>query len=48
MFTSANRPLNGSAVATSASFTPPAPGTYRVIATYNGDANYNTVAGSVH
>ena len=49
VFTSATRPLAGAtattATATSASFTPQAPGTYRVIATYNGDANYNTIAG---
>jgi hypothetical protein len=50
VFTSAARPLTGAtattATAVSASFTPQAPGTYRVIATYNGDANYNTVAGA--
>jgi tellurite resistance-related uncharacterized protein len=50
VFTSATRPLSGAtattATATSASFTPAAPGTYRVIATYNGDANYNTIAGA--
>ena len=28
-----------------AAFTPQAPGTYRVIATYNGDANYTTISG---
>ena len=33
------------ATASSAAFTPQAPGTYRVIATYNGDSNYTTVAG---
>ena len=31
---------------TSASFTPTAPGTYRVIATYNGDGNYNAKSGA--
>jgi uncharacterized repeat protein (TIGR01451 family) len=44
IFTSANRPLTGGS-ATSAEFTPPAVGTYRWIATYNGDANNNSVAG---
>jgi uncharacterized repeat protein (TIGR01451 family) len=45
IFTSANRPLtNGQA--TSESFTPTAVGTYRWIATYNGDANNNVKAGS--
>ena len=46
IFTSAARPLNGSAIATSAAFTPQSPGTYRVIATYNGDGNYSSVAGT--
>jgi hypothetical protein len=49
VFTSAARPLSGAtpttATATSASFTPTVPGTYRVIATYNGDTNYTTIAG---
>ena len=44
VFTSANRPLTGG-TATSAPFTPTAIGTYRVIARYNGDANYDPVAG---
>ena len=44
IFTSANRPLSGGA-ASSASFIPTAVGTYRWIATYNGDANNNVVAG---
>jgi len=37
-------PLTGG-VATSNAFPAPAPGTYRFIATYNGDSNYNSVAG---
>ena len=45
IFTSANRPLNGS-TATSAAFTTTQAGTYRWIATYNGDANNNAVSGS--
>jgi hypothetical protein len=41
VFTSLN-PVSGAApTATSSEFTPTATGTYRVIATYNGDANYN-------
>jgi uncharacterized repeat protein (TIGR01451 family) len=45
VFTSANRPLSGG-TATSASFTPTLVGTYRWIATYNGDANNNSVSGA--
>ena len=45
IFTSANRPLNG-ATATSAAFTPTAVGTYRWVATYNGDVNNNTASGA--
>ncbi|HLO34976.1 MAG TPA: hypothetical protein VK194_02800 [Candidatus Deferrimicrobium sp.] len=45
VFTSANRPLSGG-TATSASFTPTLVGTYRWIATYNGDANNNPVSGA--
>jgi uncharacterized repeat protein (TIGR01451 family) len=44
IFTSANRSLVAG-VATSASFTPTAVGTYRWIATYNGDVNNNAVSG---
>jgi uncharacterized repeat protein (TIGR01451 family) len=44
-FTSADRPLSGGS-ATSASFTPTLVGTYRWIATYNGDANNNSVSGA--
>ncbi|HET7471878.1 MAG TPA: hypothetical protein VFJ71_02025 [Candidatus Limnocylindrales bacterium] len=45
IFTSADRPLSGG-TATSASFTPTLVGTYRWIATYNGDANNNAVSGA--
>ncbi len=45
IFTSANRPLSGGS-ATSASFTTTQAGTYRWIATYNGDANNNSVSGA--
>ena len=45
IFTSANRPLSGGS-ATSASFTTTMVGTYRWIATYNGDANNESVSGS--
>ncbi|HUQ77911.1 MAG TPA: hypothetical protein VM427_03420 [Patescibacteria group bacterium] len=45
IFTSANRPLTGS-TATSAAYTTTQAGTYRWIATYNGDANNNSVAGA--
>ena len=39
--TDANKPLNGSGVATSATFTTPATGgTFSYLAHYNGDANY--------
>ena len=43
VFTSADRPLAGGPppMATSAAFTPAAPGDYRWIATYSGDANYS-------
>jgi uncharacterized repeat protein (TIGR01451 family) len=44
VFTSLDRPLSGGS-ATSALYTPTAVGTYRWIATYNGDANNNSVAG---
>src|SRR5204862_4241824 len=42
IFTSAAQPLGGGPppTATSAPFTPAAPGTYRWIAAYSGDANY--------
>ncbi len=45
IFTSANRPLGGGPppTATSATFTPTAPGSYRWIARYNGDAAYPAV-----
>ena len=45
IFTSNNRALSGGS-ATSASFTTTQAGTYRWIATYNGDANNNSVAGA--
>ena len=45
IFTSANRPLSGGS-ATSAAFTTSQVGTYRWIATYNGDANNNAVSGA--
>jgi hypothetical protein len=51
VFTSAGRALTGSTAgertATSATFTPVVPGTYHVVATYNGgsDANYTSVSG---
>jgi len=45
IFTSANRPLSGGS-ATSANFTTTQAGTYRWIATYNGDANNNAVTGA--
>jgi hypothetical protein len=46
VFTSADRPLSGSPPsATSAAFTPTAAGTYRWIATYNGDLNNASVSG---
>ena len=44
VFTSANRPITGGQ-ATSAAFTPTSTGTYRWIATYNGDANNAIVSG---
>jgi Big-like domain-containing protein len=40
LFTSTNAVNAAGTTATSATFTPGAPGTYRVIATYSGDANY--------
>jgi len=43
VFSSLNRPVTGG-TATSGVFTPTAPGVYRVIAVYNGDANYAPVA----
>ncbi len=45
IFTSANRPLAGGPppTATSDPFTPTAPGTYRWIAAYSGDANYPAI-----
>ena len=45
IFTSAARPLGGGPppTATSAQFTPTAPGSYRWIASYSGDANYAPV-----
>ena len=48
VFTSSNRPLSGGPppTATSAAFTANVVGTYRWIATYNGDANNNSVSGS--
>ncbi|HET7029765.1 MAG TPA: hypothetical protein VFI34_04600 [Candidatus Limnocylindrales bacterium] len=45
IFTSANRPLSSGA-ATSAEYTTTQAGTYRWIATYNGDANNNSVSGA--
>ena len=42
---SLNRPMAGGS-ATSGTFSPSAPGTYRVIARYSGDANYNPVSGN--
>src|SRR5262249_21764952 len=45
IFTSANRPLSGGQ-ATSASFVANQAGTYRWIATYNGDVNNNAVSGA--
>ena len=42
---SLNRPVGAGGTATSGTFTPNAPGTYRVIATYSGDANYTSVSG---
>ncbi len=45
IFTSANRPLSGGK-ATSTAFTTVDAGTYRWIATYNGDANNTSVGGS--
>ena len=44
-FVSFARPLTAG-VATSASYTPASPGTYRVIAVYNGDPNYVPVSGA--
>ena len=48
VFTSANRPLSGGPppTATSAAFTANVVGTYRWIATYNGDSNNNAVSGA--
>ncbi|MDP1849403.1 MAG: Ig-like domain-containing protein, partial [Solirubrobacteraceae bacterium] len=46
VFSSLNRPVGAGASATSASFTPTAPGTYRVIAVYSGDVNYTAVSGA--
>ncbi len=45
VFTSANRPLSGGPppTATSDPFTPTAPGDYRWVAVYSGDANYPSV-----
>src|SRR5207245_250304 len=40
VFTSTNAVNAAGTTATSSNFTPLAPGTYRVIATYSGDANY--------
>jgi hypothetical protein len=37
--------VNGTGTYTSSGFTPTAPGTYRWIANYSGDANYNPIAG---
>ena len=45
IFTSADRPLSGG-TATSAAFTTVDVGTYRWIATYNGDVNNNVIAGA--
>jgi uncharacterized repeat protein (TIGR01451 family) len=45
IFTSVDRPLSGG-TATSAAYTTDAVGTYHWIATYNGDANNNTVSGA--
>jgi uncharacterized repeat protein (TIGR01451 family) len=45
IFTSADRPLSAGS-ATSAEFTTTQAGTYRWIATYNGDANNNAVSGA--
>jgi uncharacterized repeat protein (TIGR01451 family) len=45
VFTSADRPLSGG-TATSEAFTTDAVGTYHWIATYNGDANNNSVSGA--
>ena len=45
VFTSAAIPVNGNATYSSGNFTPTAPGTYRWIASYSGDAN-NAVAGT--
>ena len=38
--------INADGTATSAAFTPSGPGTFRWIATYNGDANNNPVSGT--
>jgi hypothetical protein len=43
---SLSRPVGLGASATSAPFTPGAPGTYRVIARYSGDANHVPVSGA--
>ena len=43
---SLNRPVGAGGTATSGTFTPTAAGTYRVIARYSGDANYNPVSGA--
>ena len=40
VFTSLNRPINGSGVAVSAPYTPPATGNYRWRASYSGDVNH--------
>ena len=45
VFTSAAIPVNGNGNYGSGDFTPSAPGTYRWIATYSGDANNSGVAG---
>jgi hypothetical protein len=44
VFTSLNRPLAGG-VATSTVYTPNQVGTYRFVATYSGDPNYNSTSG---
>ena len=46
IFTSAAITIDGAAMATAPPFTPQSPGTYRYIATYSGDANYTTIAGT--
>ena len=46
VFSSLNRPVGAGGTATSGTFTPTAAGTYRVVATYSGDANYLPVSGA--